>query len=56
MREFFTSVLAGVASCSRLGNDQVGFRVHKGAKKSPPILTRPSGLDTLRGTVRFRPS
>ena len=51
MREFFTSVLAGVASAVVWETIRWVF-----AQKSPLILTRPSGLDTLRGTVRFRPS
>ena len=55
MREFFTSVLAGVASAVVWETIRWVFAPIR-AQKSPLILTRPSGLDTLRGTVRFRPS
>lgn len=55
MREFFTSVLAGVASAVVWETIRWVFASIR-TQKSPPILTRPSGLDTLRGTVRFRPS
>lgn len=54
MREFFTSVLAGVASAVVWETIRWVFASIR-AQKSPLILTRPSGLDTLRGTVRFRP-
>lgn len=55
MREFFTSVLAGVASAVVWETIRWVFASIR-AQKSPLILTGPSGLDTLRGTVRFRPS
>lgn len=48
MREFFTSVLAGVASAVVWETIRWVFASIR-AQKSPPILTRPSGLDTLRG-------